>query len=267
MQHGAARVIDQNPLKKNFDFPANARFGNIILTLSGQADVKNLWFGEAEKDEQMSYPNYTRAERIADATIHILGVGAALAGVTMLFWLWSGRMGWATFMAVSVYAVGLLAMLTASAAYHLAAYTSLRPVLRRLDHAAIYIKIAGTVTPLAVLLGTTFGYTVLGLVWLLALGGAVAKLMAERGKMTTGWIPQVLLGWMSVVLIVPLWGLLPQTSMYLIMAGGVIYTLAVVFYCWEGLRYSNAIWHAFVLVATGCCFLGISTALATALPI
>jgi len=120
---------------------------------------------------------------------------------------------------------------------------------------------------LAVLLGTGFGYTVLCFVWLLALSGAVAKLMAERGKMTTGWLPQVMLGWMSVVLIVPLWDVVPETSLYLIMAGGVTYTVAVVFYCWENLRYANAIWHAFVLVATGCCFLGISTALATALPV
>ena len=213
----------------------------------------------------MSYPDYTRAERVADAVVHVIGVLSALAGVAALFWLFAPRMGWSTFLATSVYAAALLLMLCASAAYHMGAHTTARPILRRIDHAAIYLKIAGTFTPLSVFLGTAFGYVVLGLVWLLALTGAAAKLMAQRGKMTTGWWPQVALGWIGISLIVPLWGLLPVQSLWFILTGGVIYSAAVVFYCWESLRYANAIWHAFILIATGCLFLGISTALAAAL--
>ncbi|MDM8168106.1 hemolysin III family protein [Roseovarius sp.] len=215
----------------------------------------------------MSYPNYTRAERWADGIVHVTGVTAALAGVATIFWMWYQHMPWSTFVATSVYAAGLILMLSASAAYHLGAHTAARPILRRIDHAAIYLKIAGTFTPLSVLLGTAFGYIVLGLVWLLALVGAGAKLMAARGAMTTGWWPQVALGWIGVALIVPLWTLLPPQSLWLILTGGIIYSVAVIFYCWETLRYANAIWHAFVLVATGCFFMGISAALASAVQI
>lgn len=215
----------------------------------------------------MSYPNYSRAERLADAVVHGVGVTGALIAVAALFWFWYPVMGWSTFLSTAVYAGALILMLSASAAYHLGAHTAARPLLRRIDHAAIYLKIAGTFTPLSVFLGTAFGYVILGLVWVLALAGAVAKLMAAPGRMTTGWVPQVALGWIGLALLVPLWSLLPPQSLGLITAGGVIYTVAVIFYCWESLRYANAIWHAFVLVATGCFFLGISTALAAALPL
>jgi len=112
------------------------------------------------------------------------------------------------------------------------------------------------------MLGTAFAYVVLGLVWLLALAGAVTKLLAAPGRMGTGWIPQVALGWVGVLLIVPLTALLPPVSLWLMVAGGSVYTLAVIFYCWDTLRYANAIWHGFVLVATSCFFAGIATALA-----
>ena len=212
----------------------------------------------------MSYPDYTRAERIADGVIHVLGVGAALAGVTLLFAFWAGTMGLGTLLATAIYAGALILMLSASAAYHMAAHTPARPILRRIDHAAIYVKIAGTLTPLAILLGTAFGYTVLAVVWVLALIGAAHKLLARRGRMSTGWLPQVALGWLGMALIVPLWPALPTSSVTLILSGGLIYTVAVVFYCWESLRYCNAIWHGLVLLATGCCFLGLSGAIAAA---
>ncbi|WP_397542882.1 PAQR family membrane homeostasis protein TrhA [Roseovarius salis] len=212
----------------------------------------------------MPYPNYTKAERIADGVVHVLGVTAALVGVTVLFATWSQHMGWSIFLASSVYALALLLMLGASAAYHLASHTALRPLLRRIDHAAIYVKIAGSFTPLSIMLGTVFGYVVLGLVWCLALAGAATKLMTRPGAMTMGWAPQVALGWIGLAIIVPLWELLPGQSVALIVAGGLTYTLAIVFYRWDDLHFANAIWHAFVLVATGCLFLGISTALAVA---
>jgi len=85
----------------------------------------------------MSYPDYSRAERIADGAIHVLGVGAAITAVSILFRMLPDHLSWATITATAVYAVGLIAMLCASAAYHLAAYTRARALLRRLDHAAI----------------------------------------------------------------------------------------------------------------------------------
>lgn len=212
----------------------------------------------------MSYPEYTRAERIADVAIHVLGVVAALVGVCIIFKNMSGQMTGATFAATCVYSAALVTMLTASAMYHIAAYTPARPILRRIDHAAIYFKIAGTFTPLSVVLNTSFGYVVLACVWALALMGATNKLRAAPGRMTTGWFPYVALGWIGIAIFIPLVEKLPFYSTGLVIAGGLIYTAGVIFYSWEGLRYATAIWHGFVLIASGCLFFAVSTALAVA---
>lgn len=210
----------------------------------------------------MSYPAYTRAERIADAVVHIIGLSAAIAGITSLFAALAFTMDGLTLAATILYCGALVLMLTASAAYHMAAHTSARAILRRLDHAAIYVKIAGTFTPLAVVLGTAFGYVVVALVWICAVVGASTKLMTAPGKMTTGWLPYVALGWAGLALLVPLASVLPGPSLAMIVTGGLLYTAGVVFYCWESLRFANAIWHGFIVVASGCFFIGISAALA-----
>ena len=212
----------------------------------------------------MSYSSYSRAERVADGAVHLAGVATAVAAVVWLFARASGQVGWGVWTALAIYSAALLMMLCASGAYHILADTVARPVLRRMDHAAIYVKIAGTFTPLAVLLGTAFGYVLLGLVWGLALAGAVVKLMAGRGRMTTGFWPYLALGWLGLALFVPLVRVLPGVSLQLILAGGLLYTAGLLFYSWEKLRFANAIWHGFVVIASGCFFAGIATAIAGA---
>ncbi|MFB9148677.1 PAQR family membrane homeostasis protein TrhA [Roseovarius ramblicola] len=214
---------------------------------------------------KMPYPLYTPAERIADGVVHIGGLVAALAGVAAVYSVFALDMDGVTFLAITVYSLSLLAMLAASAAYHLLAHTPLRPLLRRLDHAAIYVKIAGTFTPLGILLGSAFGYAVLAGVWLCAGLGALGKLRMPRGAMTTGWLPYMLLGWAGVALIMPLSGVLPGVSLAFIVGGGLLYSVGVIFYAWESLRFANAIWHTFVALASACFFIGINTAVAAAL--
>lgn len=208
----------------------------------------------------MSYPSYSRAERVADAAVHLVGVAAAVAAVAWLFARASAHTGWGVWTALAVYSAALLIMLCASSAYHILADTVARPLLRRMDHAAIYVKIAGTFTPLAVILGTAFGYVLLGLVWTLALAGAVVKLMAARGRMTTGFWPYLGLGWLGLAMFVPLVPVLPWVSLHLIVTGGLLYTAGLLFYSWERLRFANAIWHGFVVIASGCFFAGIAAA-------
>ncbi|WP_101067770.1 PAQR family membrane homeostasis protein TrhA [Roseovarius salinarum] len=216
-----------------------------------------------EQARDPAYPAYSRAERIADAVVHVSGVVAAIVGVSLLFALWAWRMDGATLTAAIVYSGTLVVMLSASAAYHLGAHTRLRPILRRLDHAAIYVKIAGTFTPLAAMLGSLFGYVLLGVIWALALVGAAMKILTKPGRMTDGWAPYLALGWAGVALFVPLTGVLPGASLWLILAGGLAYTAGIVFYRWERLRFSLAIWHGFVLGGTACFFVGITMAAAS----
>lgn len=210
----------------------------------------------------MSYPDYSRAERMADAIVHVAGITLALAGTVALFGLSGLPLDGGQLMAVGVYAAALVLMLTVSGLYHMTAHTPARPILRRLDHAAIYVKIAGTFTPLGVMLGTVFGYVIIGVVWLLALLGAVTKLMTRPGGMTTGWLPYMALGWAGVLLFIPLWAVLPGASLALILAGGLTYSAGIVFYCWDSLKFANAIWHLFTLVASAFFFFAIVNGLA-----
>ena len=205
-----------------------------------------------------SYPAFARSERIADGVIHLLGVILALTGVVLLivfagFWAGAGQIA-----AVSVYGTAMIAMFVASACYHMTPWEALRPALRRIDHAAIYLKIAGTYTPLVVMIGSGFSYAMLGLVWILALTGALAKLFfwATPGRLAP--LLYLFLGWLSLTLIWSLAHSLPVTATALIMIGGLLYSAGVIFFNWETLKFSNAIWHGFVLAASGCFFAAIT---------
>jgi hemolysin III len=133
-----------------------------------------------------------------------------------------------------------------------------RPLLRRIDHAAIFLKIAGTFTPLAVLLGGAFAWAILGVVWAVALLGAVAKVFFWHEPGRLGLLLYLALGWLGVLLLWPLAARLPPPALLLTATGGGLYTLGVVFFAWESLKFSNAIWHGFVLLASGCFYAAIA---------
>jgi hemolysin III len=207
------------------------------------------------------YPRYPRPDRIADGVMHVLGLAFALAGAALLTGFAARAATGGEMAAVTVYAAALIATFTASAFYHLTPWEHLRPALRRLDHAAIFLKIAGTYTPLVVLIHSAFAYAVLGLVWSLALGGMILRLL-KRGRLghIQTWT-YLLLGWLSLLLVWPILRTLPLSASGLILAGGLLYSCGVVFFRWEALRFSMAIWHGFVLAASACFFAAISLGL------
>ncbi|WP_334065097.1 PAQR family membrane homeostasis protein TrhA [Limimaricola cinnabarinus] len=206
------------------------------------------------------YPAYARSERIADGVIHALGVIFALSGAVLLivFSALAAEVRAERIAAVAIYGGALVATFSASAFYHMTPWTGLRPVLRRIDHAAIYLKIAGTYTPLVVLIGSAFAYGVLAVVWIVALGGAVAKLFFWKSPGRLGPTLYLLLGWLSVALVWSLALTLPVASTALVVIGGLLYSAGVIFFLWEKLRFSNAIWHGFVLAASACFFAAIA---------
>lgn len=206
------------------------------------------------------YPAYARSERIADGVIHALGVIFALAGAILLVSLsaWSEEARIDRTVAVAIYGGALIATFSASAFYHMTPWTRLRPLLRRIDHAAIYFKIAGTYTPLVVLIGSAFAYAILAVVWAIALGGAVAKLFFWKSPGRLGPTLYLLMGWLSIALVWSLAMTLPVASTALVVIGGLLYSAGVIFFVWEGLRFSNAIWHGFVLAASACFFAAIA---------
>ncbi len=204
------------------------------------------------------YPDYTLSEQIADGSMHALGVVGALAGFIVLM-IWTvGQVSAGQSAALAVYGLALFATFCASAFYHMTPWKSLRPTLRRFDHAAIYLKIAGTYTPLVVLIGSLSSYLILFVVWLLAVFGIVKKLFFWNTAAKSGTMLYLLMGWMSVTLIWSLVPILSWTALALIASGGILYTVGVIFFSWESLKFSNAIWHGFVVAASACFYAAIA---------
>ncbi|PTX56453.1 hemolysin III [Litoreibacter ponti] len=209
------------------------------------------------------YPDYSRAEKWADGLIHLLGLGASLIAIAIFLAYQSDHLSTGQLGALSIYWAGLVAMFTVSGAYHMTPWERFRTRLRRADHATIFLKIAGTYTPFVVALGSAVSYVVLGLVWALALLGAGTKLFRWS---TPGRFNAALylgLGWISVALI---WGIfqLSTAAGWCAVAGGLLYSSGVIFFHWDSLRFANAIWHGFVVVASGCFFAAVTLAVLAA---
>lgn len=201
--------------------------------------------------DQTIYPVYTRAERIADAALHIFGILAALIAVPVMVTLaavWYGDAS--TVGAAVVYGGSLIAMLTCSASYHMVRHGRIKQLLRRFDHAMIYVKIAGTYTLFAVLLAGDGTLPILAGIWGMAMVGVGFKLVSARrwGAFTLGLY--LAMGWAVVVIGGPILESVSSATFALIVAGGGLYTFGVIFLYWERLRFHNAIWHGLVLAAT-----------------
>jgi hemolysin III len=203
----------------------------------------------------MAYPTST-AETLADGTVHIAGLLFAIPASVMLIMHAAGQE--AALTATAIYASSILLSFTASAIYHLLPFDRSRALLGRIDHAAIYFKIAGTYTPLVMVIGSGFAYGILGVIWALAVIGAVAKLWFWRTDGRGSLALYLAMGWLSVLLIYPMWHKLPGVALALVAAGGLTYSLGTFVYAHPGMRYQNAIWHVFVLVATVCFFAAIA---------
>jgi len=202
----------------------------------------------------MTYPDYTRAERIADGIIHAVGIAASVVAVVVLLIAAIPTLDVFSTTALAIYGVTVVALFSVSAAYHMVSHADWKPVLRRFDQAAIFFKIAGTYTPLVVLIGSAFSYSILAFVWIAALLGAAAKLFLRHKLDGISVGIFLLLGWASLTLAWPIFETLPIAVSVLILAGGLLYSIGVVFHLWNGLKFQNAIWHAFVLAASACHF-------------
>jgi hemolysin III len=200
------------------------------------------------------FPSYTEAEVKADAIVHAIGLAAGFIAAITLVTVALRHLPTAAATSVVVYALGMLAMFCFSAAYNLSRGPN-RWLLRRCDHAAIFIKIAATYTPFAAAkMGGTVGFALLAAVWGIALAGAAAKLIAPAQLGRASYLPYLVQGWACVFTMQPLLATLSPTAMTLLLVGGVLYTVGVVFHLRERLPYHNAIWHGFVLVASACHF-------------
>lgn len=194
-------------------------------------------------------PPYSRAERLSDAVVHVAGLGAALIAVPVLIWLALARgSDAAVLVGTSVYGGTLALMLLCSALYNMVPHPRWTGLLRRLDHSAIYLKIAGTYTPFTVISGHGLGLTA-GL-WGAALAGLALKMASPTRYRRAALALYLGMGWAGVVAGRAMLQALSPPVLALMLAGGCLYTLGVVFFLWDRLPFHNTIWHVFVLVAS-----------------
>jgi hemolysin III len=205
--------------------------------------------------EEAEEPGPSRAlELLVDRQVHRAGLAAAgLAGSWLIaVAATSGRTS--VVVSVLIYAGGLLAMLGCSAAYnHSANASPRREWLRRLDHAAIALMIAGTYTPFTVIkLTGTWSTAMTAGIWTIAGAGIAIKLLESRRLERVSVVFYLALGWMGLIALHPLARALDPETLVLLGVGGILYTLGVIFHLWRSLPFQTAVWHGFVLLAAGC---------------
>jgi hemolysin III len=196
--------------------------------------------------------HYDHAEIIADGVVHAIGVGLALIGAATIVVL-AVEMERIDVAPIFVYAVGLVTALAFSAAYNMWPVSPAKWVLRRFDHSAIYLLIAGTYTPFLAQMKNLLASASLGIgVWSSAVIGIVLKLALPGRFDRLAVVLCLLLGWSGVLAYDSLASVIPSSSLWLLAIGGILYSLGTLFHLWQRLRFHNAIWHGFVLLAAGC---------------
>lgn len=200
----------------------------------------------------MSDRSRSTGEEIANSVSHGVGFVGVLA-VTPVLVLSAIPNGVSSVVGVSVFAATMAMLYLASTLYHALPTSRAKRVLRVVDHAAIYLLIAGTYTPFTLgILRGVWGWTLFGAVWSLALAGIVFKVLGGLRYPRASTAIYVVMGWLVVVAIQPLWERMPQPGLALLVAGGVAYTGGVVFYAMKGRPYSHLVWHLCVLAGTAC---------------
>jgi hemolysin III len=189
---------------------------------------------------------------------HLLGTALAVAGLVVLIVFASLQGDPWRITSVSIYGATLVTLYLGSTLYH-----SLRgrakQVLQKIDHAAIYLLIAGTYTPFAlVTLRGPWGWTLFGLVWGLALLGIVQELVWARGRRILSLVIYVLMGWLVLIAFGPLLRALPGAGVAWLVVGGLLYTGGIVFYALDKrLTHAHGVWHLFVMAGSACHFIAV----------
>lgn len=207
-----------------------------------------------------SYPNtsYSFREELLNSITHGAGILLSIAALVLLI-VYSRIYGTAGHVvSCTIFGVTLILLYTSSTLYHSFQKPRVKRIFKILDHSCIYLLIAGTYTPfLLVTLRGVLGWTMFGIIWFLAISGVVFKIFFVHRFNIISTIAYLLMGWIIIFAIKPLVDSLPTGGIVWLIAGGLAYTLGVVFYAWKKLPFNHAIWHLFVLAGSMCHFLAV----------
>lgn len=193
---------------------------------------------------------YSGAEELANCLTHAVGLLLSIAGLIVLLDAASNA-GVRAVASCGVYGITLILVYATSTLYHGVAQASAKRALRLLDHVSIFLLIAGTYTPFVLIaLRGAWGWSLFGIVWTLALVGAIFELTPLRRYRRAMIALYIGMGWVGLIALKPLVAALSVPGLWLLFGGGMSYTAGVLFYRWHGLRYHHAIWHLFVLTGS-----------------
>jgi hemolysin III len=197
-------------------------------------------------------------EEIANTISHGLGLVLALVALPVLV-MSAMRAGDVRFLiGVSVFGATMVLLYLASTLYHSTTHEAAKRTFRLFDHTAIFLLIAGTYTPFALgVLRGPWGWSMLAAVWTLAIVGIVLKVIERTRHSRISIVLYVVMGWMAIVAVKPMFALIPAPGILLIFAGGIAYTGGLAFFAAQRIRYNHFIWHLFVIAGTICHFFAV----------
>ncbi|HEX9720210.1 MAG TPA: hemolysin III family protein [Ramlibacter sp.] len=189
---------------------------------------------------------------------HLVGAGLAVGGTALLVVL-AAQLGdpW-KIVSFSVYGAMLVALYVFSTLYH-SVRGRAKNVLRKIDHCSIYLLIAGSYTPFTLVsLRGPWGWSLFGAVWTLALLGIAQEIWLAKGSRVLSLVIYIVMGWLALVAVLPLWQALKPAGFAWLLAGGAMYTIGILFYATDHkLRHGHGIWHLFVLGGSACHFFAV----------
>jgi hemolysin III len=205
------------------------------------------WLSGPEREQ-------SRGEEIANSVSHGIALVASLVGTPFLIMDATSHGNPGFVVATGLFSATMIILYLSSTLYHALPNGEAKRLFRIIEHCAIFLLIAGTYAPftLGVLRGV-WGWTLLGMVWSLALAGVALEVFGKRNHPMLSTGLYLLMGWLAVIAIEPLFAKVPATGMLLLFAGGLSYTAGVAFFATDSrLRYGHLIWHLFVIAGTTC---------------
>jgi hemolysin III len=197
--------------------------------------------------------NQTLGEEIANSISHGVGALAAIA-VTPFLIVKAIPLGAAAIIGVTIFGVSMIVLYLSSTLYHAFPHSKTKLVFRIFDHSAIFLLIAGTYTPFTLtVLPDLWGWTLFGIVWMLAIVGIILKSVRNVGTSKLSIVLYLGMGWLAVLAAKPLYNSMPAWGLFWLLAGGILYSAGVLFFAYDHrMRYNHFVWHVFVLAGTTC---------------
>ena len=196
---------------------------------------------------------FIHKEELANSITHGLGLALSVAGLVVLIVFAALRGNAWHVVSCSVFGATLVLLYSASMVYHIVRSPRAKRIWKVLDHSSIYLLIAGTYTPFTLVnLRGGWGWTLFGLVWGLALLGILFKVFFVDRYVIASTAVYLAMGWIAVIAVKPLLASVAGGGLVLLLAGGLAYSLGVVFFAWGKLPFNHAVWHLFVLAGSIC---------------